>query len=145
MYATRCTGEAQPGVVSFKDLLLATYPETASLGIYNCRNVNGTNKLSTHAEGRAFDWRVRVFNQNEKEIADTILGWLFATDRYGHKDFRARRLNIQAIEWDRRRWKSYSNPPGWHPASGHTDHMHIEFNWAGALRWSTWWIPRNSY
>ena len=51
----RCRGRAQPGTISLRRYIDHWF-HGHSLGIYNCRNVAGTNHLSTHAEGRALDW-----------------------------------------------------------------------------------------
>ncbi len=47
---TKCDPVAKPGVIAFKNLVLATYPCTTSSGIERSCSVGGT---SEHKEGRA--------------------------------------------------------------------------------------------
>ena len=53
---TTCSPSAKPGVVGFRNLVLAAYPATASWGISRACSIGGT---SEHKEGRAWDWASR--------------------------------------------------------------------------------------
>ena len=44
---------AQPAPLALWKLVHANFPQTRNLGIYNARNIAGTNTPSLHAEGRA--------------------------------------------------------------------------------------------
>ncbi|HYF46551.1 MAG TPA: hypothetical protein VD926_10105, partial [Acidimicrobiales bacterium] len=48
-----CSPTAKPGMVAFRDMVMAAYPGTTSYGISRDCNVGGT---SEHKEGRAWDW-----------------------------------------------------------------------------------------
>ncbi|XVQ14224.1 hypothetical protein ACQP1W_17270 [Spirillospora sp. CA-255316] len=132
-----CDPAAKPGVVAFRDLLLATYPGTTSMGISRACSAPGN---SEHKEGRALDWGVNVNGQ--AHIAADLLDWLLATDRHGNRHALARRFGIMYMIWNRRIWEAYRADRGWTPYTGrspHTDHVHFSFNWAGARQETTWW------
>lgn len=102
--ATKCTGGPQPGAVALRNTLLKLFPEGHhSGGIYNCRKIAGSSRLSTHAEGRAYDAMAT------KATGDAIAAWARAN---------AEELGIQRVLW----WQK-----------DHYDHVHIELNWWGAL------------
>lgn len=135
-----CSPTAKPGVVAFRDLLLASYPGTRSMGISRACAVGGR---SEHKEGRAFDWGVNVARPAERAAADDMLRWLLATDRHGNGFANARRLGVQYVIWNKRIWSSYA--PTWRAYSGpspHTDHVHVSFNWPGANKQTSFWTGR---
>jgi hypothetical protein len=138
-----CDPTAKAGVLEFRDLVLATYPNTGSSGISRDCNQGGA---SEHKEGRAWDWRVSAFTQ--RATANDLLNWLLATDRHGNAHALARRLGIMYIIWDARIWKAYQSGSGWqtYPCEGvtdcHQDHVHFSFGWPGANRQTSWWTGR---
>lgn len=137
-----CAPTARAGVTAFKNLLLSTYPCTASYGIVRACNVGGK---SEHKEGRAFDWGVSAFTQ--KSIADSLLNWLLATDSQGNKHAMARRLGIMYMVWNKKIWRSYRNPGSWSTYTGsnpHTDHVHFSFSWDGANKKTSFWTGNNN-
>ncbi|MGW1714425.1 hypothetical protein [Streptomyces sp. NPDC002156] len=132
-----CDPAAKPGLLAFRDLVLAAYPGTRSLGIgREC----GKPGVSEHKEGRAWDWGVDAHTQGH--IADDLIDWLLATDRHGNPHALARRFGIMYIIWNRRVWQAYRAGAGWTPYTGtspHTDHVHFSFGWAGARKETSWW------
>ena len=136
---TACEPIARTGVVAFRDLVLASYPDTGDAGIVRACSIGGT---SEHKEGRAWDWRVNTSNPTHVEQVADLMDWLLATDEHGHAAAMARRLGVMYVIWDSRIWKSYQAAKGWQPyvgASPHTDHVHISFSWAGALGATSYW------
>jgi hypothetical protein len=130
-----CSGTSKPGVVAFKNLVLATYPCTSSGGIVRGCSVGGT---SEHKEGRAWDWMVNA----PSTAVDSMLGWLLATDSFGNKHAMARRLGIMYMIWNRKMWRAYRPNDGWQAYTGsnpHTDHVHFSFSWAGAKKTTSYW------
>ena len=136
---TACDPVARPGVVRFRDLVLAAYPGTGDSGIVRACSTGGT---SEHKEGRAWDWRVSAANPaHVAQVAD-LMEWLLAPDELGRDAAMARRLGVMYVIWDSRIWKSYQASRGWQPyagASPHTDHVHLSFSWAGALGATSYW------
>jgi hypothetical protein len=132
-----CDPAAKPGVLSFRDLVLATYPGTRSIGISRECDRPG---VSEHKEGRAWDWGVDLHTQGH--IATDLIDWLLATDRHGNRHALARRFGIMYIIWNRRVWQAYRATDGWTSYTGpnpHTDHVHFSFGWAGARKETSWW------
>lgn len=131
---TQCSG-AKPGVVAFRDFVLATYPCTSSGGIVRGCSVGGR---SEHKEGRAWDWMVSANNP----AGLRLLAWLLAADAQGNPAALARRLGIMYIVFNRRIWRAYRASQGWQPYSGsnpHTDHVHFSFSHAGANKQTSFW------
>ena len=133
-----CAG-AQPGVLDFRDMVLATYPGTSSSGIVrSC----GSGSRSEHKEGRAWDWRVNAYDSTQRAQADALLAWLVAPDSQGRPAAMARRLGVMYVIWNRQMWSSYEAGAGWQRYTGpnpHTDHVHFSFSWAGALGRTSFW------
>lgn len=134
-----CSETAKPGALGFRELALRNYPTTTDLGIVRRCGADGA---SEHEEGRAFDWGVNANNAADRARAEELLAWLLATDRFGNKHANARRLGVMYIIWNHRIWGAYLPDQGWRPYTGtnpHTDHVHVSFSWAGALKETTWW------
>jgi hypothetical protein len=97
---------------------------------------------SEHKEGRALDYMLNVGNPQDREVANSILGWLLATDEHGNTHAMARRLGVMYIIFDKRIWSAYNASGDWREYGGshpHTDHIHISQSWAGAGQQTTWW------
>ena len=140
-----CDQTAKPGVVGYRDLILRTFPTTGDSGISRSCTSGGT---SEHKEGRAWDWRVYTTSSADRARVDKVFSWLFATDRYGNKYERIRRLGVMYIIWDGRIWSSSRASEGWrnYPCSGttacHRDHVHFSFSKAGASKQTSWWTQQ---
>ena len=133
-----CDPTPKPGVTGFRDLLNRTYGGHTAYISRSC----DTAGVSEHEEGRALDYMLDVNNGTHRDIANTVLNWLLATDQYGNRHAMARRLGIMYIIWNRKQWRAYRPGDGWQPYSGsnpHTDHIHFSFSWPGARRQTTWW------
>ncbi|MBX3129045.1 MAG: hypothetical protein KF718_20180 [Polyangiaceae bacterium] len=140
-----CDPTAKPGAVSFRDFILKTYPSTSNLGITRACSSGGT---SEHKEGRAWDWGVNYYNAAQRDIADTVIGWLLETDNHGNACALARRTGMMYFIWNKQIWASYRAPnstcatAGWKAYTGsnpHTDHVHFSWAWAGAKAQTSWW------
>jgi hypothetical protein len=146
---SKCSPDAKPGVVAFQQMVLAEYPGTGAGGIGRDCSYGGQ---SEHKEGRAWDWGVSAADATHRTAVNDLLGWLFATDRYGNEHALARRLGIMYVIWNKRIWFPYS---GWSTycemkkgacvaddggaRSPHTDHVHFSFTWAGARKQTSFW------
>lgn len=126
-----CDPTAQTGVESFRDLVLATYPDTRDGGITRECAIGGR---SDHKEGRAWDWMLDARDPEDAAVAAEVLEWLLATDDDGAPHAVARRLGLTYVIWDGRIWSS-SRPGAWRGYRGphpHDDHIHFSFGHAGA-------------
>ncbi len=141
----RCLGKAQPGTRSLRRYIDHWF-RGHSLGIYNCRNVAGTNHLSTHAEGRSLDWALNATVPRQRREAHRIIRYFLRGDSFGRPRAMARRWGIEVIIYNEHLWSVTHDSEGWRPCrdscSDHVDHLHIEQNWRGAKRktsaWSGW-------
>ncbi|MGN6333005.1 MAG: peptidoglycan-binding protein [Motilibacteraceae bacterium] len=136
-----CDPTAKPGVLAFRQLMLATYPGVGrSGGIVNTCDAEGMS--SEHADGRAWDWMLDATDPQQRAVADHLLDWLFAKGPDGSWAWNARRFGVMYAIWNGRIWGAYSADQGWRPYKGspaHTDHIHFSFSWDGALaRTSAW-------
>ena len=120
-----CSPSAKPGMVAYRDMVMAAYPGTASYGISRDCGVGGT---SEHKEGRAWDWANDATTAAGRRRVANFIRWLFATDQYGHRHAMARRLGVMYIIWNRRIFRMYRANEGWTAYTGsspHTDHVHV--------------------
>jgi hypothetical protein len=120
-----CARGPQPGTAALLAHILASFPGSASAGIYNCRSIVGGSTLSLHAEGRALDVRPAGAPRSRSQ-GDAIAHWAVAN---------AERYQIQEVIWYRRIWTAKRAAEGWRKYTGahsHTDHVHIGQNWTGA-------------
>ena len=145
---TTCDPVSKPGVAAFRSMVLAAYPNTGDSGITRSCDIGGT---SEHKEGRAWDWTASVNNPGQVAAVNEVLNWLFATDQYGNKYAMARRLGVMYVIWNKKIWGAYSADSGWRCYYGcpgdsssynrdpHTSHVHISFDWDGAIQHTTYW------
>ncbi|MEX2291905.1 MAG: hypothetical protein WD794_16460 [Mycobacteriales bacterium] len=141
---TACEPVVRPGVVAFRDLVLAAYPGTGDSGMTRACTSGGT---SEHKEGRAWDWRANTADPTQVAQVADLMDWLLAPDEHGNSAAMARRLGVMYVIWDSRIWKSYQADRGWQSYTGanpHTDHVHLSFSWAGALKETSYWTGRVS-
>jgi hypothetical protein len=109
----------------------ANFPQVKNLGIYVCRNVEGTNVRSSHAEGRALDIGLRADIPAERLIGDQLFRAIIAS---------ATKSGIDNVIWNRQIW-SVSHPhlrpfvgaySSGAPRNPHTDHIHVEWTRDGS-------------
>jgi hypothetical protein len=117
---TTCSGKPQPGTVALLKYLLVRFPQTRSMGIYNCRNVAGTTSKSIHSCGRAIDLGIPTLSNGRANTA------------IGHPVVRflgtyAEVLGIHGQIYDRVRYDRRSPAGRYYSGSHpHYDHDHIE-------------------
>lgn len=125
---TKCDPTPRPGVEAFRDYVLTVW-RGEDWGIV--RDCEPGRASSAHNEGRAWDWHAPTPAE-----ADALIAWLLADDPCTSEPHGlARRAGIRNLIWDRRIWIAGQ---GWGPYGGpgkspHTDHVHFQFSWAGAL------------
>lgn len=148
-----CSPTEKPGVQVVRDLLRATYGTSISSNIVRpC-----TASSSGHEEGRALDWMTNVRVAAQRDIANTFLAWLQASDSWGNPHAMARRMGIQYVIWNNRMWRTYDPGRGWTEYSGclaaakagtaydttcHRNHVHLSFSWDGALERTSYYTGR---
>jgi hypothetical protein len=115
---------AQPQPKAVARALRVNFPMITATGIYNDRNVAGTNRKSSHAEGRAIDIHLNANKPNDRVVGDELFHILIDA---------AHATGIDNVIWNRQIWstrrptiRQYSG------ANPHTDHIHVEFTRAGS-------------
>jgi hypothetical protein len=119
----------QPGTQVLMDHLLQKFPISKNIGTWVSRNVQGTTKLSAHAEGRAGDSGVPVSSQYGSGLAAYLVA-------------NAGLFGIQLVIWNERSWsaKTHAWKPYTHPDDpnhkddtlSHRNHVHWELCWEAA-------------
>ena len=102
------------------------FAKARNLGIYNPRNVAGTNTPSAHAEGRALDIGLLVTRPGEKLIGDELFQ-LFIRNSI--------ELGLDHVIWNRQIWSQvHPRPRPYLGQNPHTDHVHVAFTREGSQR-----------
>lgn len=116
---TECKGH-QPGTDTLMRVSGEIYGTTANGQTYVCRQIDGSTRLSFHAEGRAGD--SSGYPAPMRALADAFVK-------------HALELGIQEVIYDRERWSTDDGTPGWEPYGGadpHTSHVHWSLTWDAA-------------
>jgi hypothetical protein len=115
--------QAQPLPKALAKYLKANFLQISATGIYNDRNMAGTNKKSAHAEGRALDVHLSVKQPDEKLIADRLFQ-IFIEAAY--------QTGIDNVIWNRMIWSRSRGRHTYHGQNPHIDHIHVEFTKSGS-------------
>jgi hypothetical protein len=145
--ADHCVKAAQPGARALQGWLEHNV-RGESWGIVRCEKW-GPNEFSVHADGRAIDWHLDARRPKERRAAMNLIDTLLATDNNGNEHALARRMGVQGIIFDCRSWWSGMDEMGEYsacegnktpdPTTAHRDHVHIELNWDGARKRTSFW------
>jgi hypothetical protein len=150
--AAKCVGKAQPGARALEKWLGRNWPGV-SWGIYRCEKW-GRGSASVHSEGRAVDWHLDAGVGRQKRAAIRLIEMLLASDRAGNEAALARRMGVQEVIFNCYQWFGYGDslaPYGYcfdrrgrrrrhlNRTEAHMDHVHIELNWAGARKRTSFW------
>ena len=151
-YAHRCLHREQPGTRSLERWLDRHF-RGASWGILRCEKLSARS-WSLHSEGRALDWRLDAAVPVQRRAARNLIRMLLARDREGRHSALALRTGVQGLIFNCRTWWAGSEEMGRYdycftrsgkrrrhldPTQAHRNHVHIELNWAGALRRTSFW------
>jgi hypothetical protein len=116
--------KAQPLPKAVAKALRVNFPMITATGIFNDRNVAGTTKKSSHAEGRAIDVHLNANKPNDRVVGDELFRALIDA---------AHATGIDNVIWNRQIWSIHK--PTIRQYSGvnpHTDHIHVEFTREGS-------------
>jgi hypothetical protein len=148
----RCLPDPQPGTLAL-EAWLARHWRGESWGIVRCSKLS-PGEFSVHAEGRALDWHLDAGDGAERRAAMRLIEMLLAGDREGNETALARRMGVQGLIFDCRSWYGYADrlaPYSYcyrrdgrrrkhlNRTLAHRDHVHIELNWAGARKQTSFW------
>lgn len=148
---TRCSPKAKKGTVVLAKWMVRKYGGQVGGISRGCR-VGGQ---SEHKEGRAFDWTVNVRKRADRKRVKRFLTDLFAADRAGNEDARARRMGVMYVIWNDRIFASYDGfrarrykHAGCKKVSRcsatlrHRDHVHISITRHAAKGRYSWYAAR---
>lgn len=150
-YAEGCRSGARKGTRAL-ERWLADNVRGGSWGISRCERLG--SGWSVHSEGRALDWRLDASRPKEKRAAMRLIAVLLERDRRGEPAALARRMGVQGLIFNCRSWwsgqqglgrYSYCYRPNGKKRKGldrtqaHKDHVHIELNWPGARKRTSFW------
>ncbi len=131
-----CSGGSTAGARVLRDVIVAAFPQTSGIGVYNCRVIAGTNSMSLHGVGRALDIMIPTISGDaDNGSGDPIAAWLME---------HAGEFGLQGIIWDRKIWTT-SRRPGERLRSldpsvnQHVDHIHAEINELAGARGYDWY------
>lgn len=150
--AVRCLDQPSRGAKAL-EAWLGQHVRGTSWGIMRCERLGGDN-FSLHAEGRALDWHLDARILRQRRAAMNLIRTLIGKDKNGEPTALARRMGVQGLIFNCRTWwsgqqglgnYSYCFRPngkkrkGLNPTQAHVDHVHIELNWPGARKRTSFW------
>jgi hypothetical protein len=149
--ARRCRAGARPGAKALADWI-SRHTRGEVWGIYRCEKW-GMHSASVHAEGRAIDYRLDAGIPRERRAAMHLIHLFLEQDRNGNEAALARRMGVQGLIFNCRSWYGGSDlgrysacfkgngkrDPGIDRTTAHKDHIHIELNWRGARKKTSFW------
>jgi hypothetical protein len=151
-----CRDQVPPGMKALQDWLEHNV-RGESWGITRCERW-GRRSCSLHCEGRAIDWRLDAGVAKERRAAHRLIDTLLAADRNANVRALARRMGIQGLIFDCRAWWAGMDRLGDYSycyrrngelrdnldrTEAHRDHIHIELNWDGARKRTSFWRGRD--
>jgi hypothetical protein len=135
-----CDAKDKPGIKAVATLLTTTYTGTA---IVSTSRPCVKGEVSEHYDGRAIDWGVDFRKAKTRIAGRAFLKWLWATDANGNKYAMMRRLGIMYVIWHHQIWGTWNHRWSHYSCHGvtacHIDHMHLSFDWSGALKKTSFW------
>ncbi len=150
--ADGCRDRVPPGMKAL-ERWLGDNIRGESWGVMRCERLKDGN-FSLHSEGRAIDWRLDAGVAKERRAAIHLIDTLLAADRAGNVRALARRMGIQGLIFDCRAWWAGMEKLGDYSycyrrngelrhgidrTQAHRDHIHIELNWDGAHKRTSFW------
>ena len=150
--ATKCRDRTPPGMKALQSWLEKNV-RGDSWGIYRCERLKDSNH-SVHAESRAIDWHLDAGVAKDKRAAYRLIETLLADDQNDNVRALARRMGIQGLIFDCKAWWAGMEELGKYSycykrngdlrnnlnsTQAHRDHIHIELNWDGAKKKTSFW------
>lgn len=151
-YAKRCRDDMPPGMKALQKWLEANV-RGETWGIYRCEKLSPGN-YSLHSEDRAIDWHLDRNIPADKHAAMDLIHTLLTKDEDGNEAALARRMGVQGLIYNCKDWWSGMRTMGQYsycyrdngrrrhhldPTQAHQNHVHIELNWPGAKKKTTFW------
>ena len=148
---TKCSPRAKPGTTFLGKQVVKRFGGGFGPISRPCKS-GGT---SEHKEGRAFDWMLDATRKSDRKRANAFMDWVFATDRRGDTDARARRMGIMYVIWNDHMYSAWNGfEPERYLSSScksrrrcsttlrHRDHLHISLTRKGGKGRTSWFGGR---
>jgi hypothetical protein len=150
--ADGCRDRVPPGMKALQDWLEHNV-RGESWGIMRCERLK-SGGFSLHSEGRAIDWHLDAGIAKQRRAAQRLIRTLLATDHEGNEHALARRMGVQGLIFDCHSWWAGMEEMGDYSycfrrngelrhnldrTQAHRDHVHIELNWDGARKRTSFW------
>jgi hypothetical protein len=152
--ATKCRDRTPPGMKALVEWLEKNV-RGESWGVFRCEKLKGGgDNYSLHSESRALDWHLDAGVAKEKRAAYRLIDTLLADDQRDNPRALARRMGIQGLIFDCHAWWAGMEELGEYSycfkrngdirhnldrTQAHRDHIHIELNWDGAKKKTSFW------
>jgi hypothetical protein len=151
--ATKCRHNTPPGMKALQNWLEHNV-RGESWGVYRCEKLKDSDNYSLHSESRAIDWHLEAGHGKDDKAAHRLIDTLLATDRDGNVRALARRMGIQGLIFDCHAWWAGMEEMGEYSycykrngdlrhnldrTQAHRNHIHIELNWDGAKKKTSFW------
>lgn len=151
-YGQHCLRHPQRGTLALQSWLQQHW-RGVSWGIMRCEKLSPHN-YTVHSEGRALDWHLDAGVSDQRHAAMRLIDMLLAPDSNGNEAALARRMGVQGLIFNCHQWFGSGDRLG--PYSycyrrdgklrrhldrtlAHRNHVHLELNWAGALKRTSFW------
>ena len=148
---SRCSPKAKPGTVVFSHFVHRRFGGGTGYISRSCRS-GGT---SEHKEGRAYDWPLDATRKHDRQTARAFMDFVFAADKHGNEDAKARRMGIMYIIWNDHMYSAWNGfEKSDYLSSGckkvtrcsrtlrHRDHVHVSLSRRGGRGETTWYDGR---
>ena len=148
---SKCSPRAKPGTT----YLGTTVVKRFGGGFGPISRPCSSGGTSEHKEGRAFDWMLDATRKRDRKKAHAFMDWVFATDKQGNTDARARRMGIMYVIWNDHMYSAWNefDPEPYLSSScksrkkcsttlRHRDHLHISLTRAGGKGRTSWYAGR---
>lgn len=150
--AERCRKEVPKGMRALESWLDHSVPGE-SWGITRCERLK-RGGFSVHSEGRAIDWHLDAGVAKQRRAAMRLISTLTEPDRNGNANALALRMGVQGLIFDCKSWWAGMEEIGRYShcykrngnlrsdldrTQAHRDHVHIELNWPGGGKRTSFW------
>jgi hypothetical protein len=148
---TRCSPKAKAGTLVMSRFVHRRFGGGSGSISRPCRS-GGT---SEHKEGRAYDWPLDATRKRDRQTARAFMDFVFAADKHGNEDARARRMGIMYVIWNDHMYSAWNGFEKSDYLSSsckkvtrcsktlrHRNHVHISLSRKGGRGETSWYADR---
>ena len=148
---TKCSPKPKAGTVVLSRWVHRRFGGGDGYISRSCRS-GGT---SEHKEGRAWDWPLSATRKRDRQTARAFMEFVFAADKHGNEDAKARRMGIMYIIWNDHMYSAWNGFEKRDYQSSsckklsrcsaslrHRNHVHISLSRKGGRGMTSWFEGR---